>query len=98
VKAAEAFLDKKTEVCDTMQDNRGLPSDLLREAKQLKKGESTFQRKNDILLQVWKDKREMGMISLPTMQELLVLTNTVGQWAMSRSLIALFNTQVYERS
>jgi hypothetical protein len=33
VKVAGAFLDKETTVCGTIQANRGLPSDLLREAK-----------------------------------------------------------------
>jgi hypothetical protein len=51
VKVAETPLDKKTEVRGIMFVNRGLTSRLFREAEELKKGVSTFQRKNDILLQ-----------------------------------------------
>jgi hypothetical protein len=89
---AEALLDKKTRVCSTIQTNRGLPSDLLGETKELKKDEPTFQRKNDILLQVWKDKREMRMISTTHKAKSLLPTKLTGEQEMSSSLTALFNT------
>jgi hypothetical protein len=46
-----------------MRPNRGIPKDLEKEAKELKRGQSSFQRKGDILVQVWKDKRLVRMIS-----------------------------------
>jgi hypothetical protein len=43
--------------------NRILPSDLYGEAKQLTEGEFAFWEKNNILQQVWRDKREVRMLS-----------------------------------
>jgi len=40
----------------------GIPRDLEGEGKHLKKGQSALQRKGDILVQVWKDKRLVRMI------------------------------------
>jgi len=40
-----------------------MPLDLEWEGKHLKKGQSVFQRKGDIMVQVWKDKRLVRMIS-----------------------------------
>jgi hypothetical protein len=64
VKVAEATLEKNKNlrVCGTVQVNRALLSDLLGEAKLLN-GKSTLQRKKDMLLQVWQDKREVRIIS-----------------------------------
>ena len=39
-----------------MRANRGIPRDLDREGKHLKKRKSVFQRNGDIMVQVWKDK------------------------------------------
>jgi hypothetical protein len=50
-------------VCDTMRPNRDIPKDLEKEVKGLKKGQSSFRRKGDILVQIWKDKRLVRMIS-----------------------------------
>ena len=47
-----------------MRANRGIPCDLEGEGKCLKKGQSAFQRKGDIMVQVWKDKRLVQMISM----------------------------------
>jgi hypothetical protein len=46
-----------------MRPNRGIPKDLEKEAKELKRGQSSFRSKSDILVQVWKDKRLATMIS-----------------------------------
>jgi hypothetical protein len=42
---------------------RGIPHDLEQEAKNLRKLPSAFRRKGDIMVQVWKDKQLVGMIS-----------------------------------
>ena len=47
---------QKWRVCDTMKANRGIPHDLEGEGKCLKKGKSVFQRNDDVMVQVWKDK------------------------------------------
>jgi hypothetical protein len=46
-----------------MKPNRGIPKDFDKEAKELKKGNSCFRRKDGVLVQVWKDKRLVRMIS-----------------------------------
>ena len=43
--------------------NRGLPKDMIEEAKKLKKGEVTFRRDQEILLNSHQDKRLVNMIS-----------------------------------
>jgi len=46
-----------------MRANRGIARDLEGKSKHLKKGKSAFQRKGDVMVQVWKDKRIVRMIS-----------------------------------
>jgi hypothetical protein len=46
-----------------MRANRKIPHDQEEEGKCLKKGQSAFQRKGDIMVQVWHDKRLLRMIS-----------------------------------
>jgi len=57
VRLAQTLLDRKMRVCGTVRPNRGIPRDLVEEGKRLKKGQSAFWRKGDIMVQVWKDKR-----------------------------------------
>jgi len=51
-------------VCGTIRANRGIPRDLEREGKRLKREQSAFRRKGDVMVQVWKDKRLVRMISM----------------------------------
>jgi hypothetical protein len=57
VKLAETLLDRNLRVCGTMRANRGIPHDLEGEGKRLNRGQSALQRKGDVMVQVWKDKR-----------------------------------------
>ena len=58
------LLQKLIRVCGTIRVNRGLPKDVIEEAKKLKKGEVTFRRNQDILLIIsHQDKRLVIMIS-----------------------------------
>jgi len=57
----EALLQKKIRICGTIRKNRGLPECLKK--TNLKKGETIFRRKNDILVQVWQSKKEVSLIS-----------------------------------
>lgn len=56
-----ALLQKKIRVCGTIRKNRGLPECLKK--TDLQRGDTIFRRKNDILLQVWKSKKEVSLIS-----------------------------------
>ena len=68
VRLALTLLDRKVRVCGTtMRPKRGIPRDLEEEGKHLKKGQSAFRREGDIMVQVWKDKRLVRIIS--TMHE-----------------------------
>jgi hypothetical protein len=62
VKLAEMLLERNVRVCVTMR-NRGIPRDLEGEGKRLNRGQSAFRRKGDVMVQVWKDKRLVHMIS-----------------------------------
>jgi hypothetical protein len=48
----------------TTRANRGIPHDLEWEGKRFKKWQSAFQRKGDVMVQVWKDQRLVRMISM----------------------------------
>ena len=63
VRLAQTLLDRNMRVCSTTRANRGVPRDLQGEGKRLEKGHSAFWRKGDVMVQVWKDKRLMQMIS-----------------------------------
>jgi hypothetical protein len=54
--------DRKVRVCGTMRPNRGILRDLEREASQLKRRQSAFWRKGDVMVQARKGKR-LAMIS-----------------------------------
>jgi len=57
VRLAQTLLERNVRVCGTMRANRCIPRDLEEDGKQLKKGQSAFWRKGDVMVQVWKDKR-----------------------------------------
>ena len=59
VRLAQTLLERNVRGCSTMRANRGIPHDLEEEGKHLKKGKPAFQRKGDVMVQVWKDKRLM---------------------------------------
>ena len=57
VRLAQTLLDRNVRVCGTMRANRSIPHDLEGEGRCLKKAQSAFRRKGDVMVQVWKDKR-----------------------------------------
>jgi len=63
VRLAQTILDRNERVCGTVRANRGIPHDLEGEGKRLKKGQSAFRRKRDVMVQVWRDKRLVRLIS-----------------------------------
>jgi hypothetical protein len=58
----------------TIRINRGLPRDMIEEAKMLKKGEVTFRRKQNVLLLFLQDKCLVNMVS--TLHTAAVVDNT----------------------
>ncbi|XP_053960478.1 piggyBac transposable element-derived protein 4-like [Anastrepha ludens] len=56
-----ALLKKKIRLCGTIRKNRGLPECLKK--TNLKKGQTIFRRKGDVLLQIWQSKKEVCFIS-----------------------------------
>jgi len=63
MRLAQTLLDRNMRDFGTITANRGIPHDLEVEGNRLKKGHSAFRRKGDIMVQVWKDKRLVQMIS-----------------------------------
>ena len=61
---AQTLLDRNMRICGTMRTKTGIPRDLEQEGIHLKKGQSEFWRKGDMMVQVWKDKRLVRMISM----------------------------------
>ena len=74
VRLAQTLLDRNVRVCGTMRANRGIPRGLEGEGKCLKKEQSVFWRRGDVMVQVWKDRRLVRMIS--TIHEATIV-NTV---------------------
>jgi len=62
VTIAETLLSGQVRVCGTIRVNRGLPPEMKNESQSLKHGETTFRRKDEILLQSWRDTRVVNMI------------------------------------
>ncbi|PNF23441.1 hypothetical protein B7P43_G09117 [Cryptotermes secundus] len=63
VELCETLLQRNTYVCGTFRMDRGAPKELKNDVKKLKKGESVFSRKGQVLVQVWRDKRDVKLIS-----------------------------------
>ncbi|XP_026467688.1 piggyBac transposable element-derived protein 4-like [Ctenocephalides felis] len=55
------LLQNKTRICGTIRTNRGLPEEL--KNLKLKRGETVFRRRQEVLLQCWQSKRIVQMIS-----------------------------------
>ena len=56
VRLAQALLDRNVRVCSTVRVNRCIPRDLEGEGTCFKKGQSSFWRRGDIVVLVWRDK------------------------------------------
>jgi hypothetical protein len=58
VKLAQTLrvLERNVSVCGTMRANKGIPHDLQEDGKRLKKGQTAFRRKGDVMVQVLKTK------------------------------------------
>ena len=63
VRLAQTLLDRNLRVCGIMWANRGNPRDLEEEGKHLKKGQSAFRGKCDVMVQVWEEKTLVRMTS-----------------------------------
>ena len=63
VKLTQTLQGRNVRVCSTVKANRGIPHDLEVEGRCLKKGQSLFHGKGDVMVQVWKVKRLVRMIS-----------------------------------
>jgi len=63
VTIGETLLSRQVRVCGTTRVNRGLPPEMKNKSQSLKRGETTFRRKGEILLQSWRDTRVVNMIS-----------------------------------
>jgi len=75
VRQTSELLQKVIRVCKTIRVNRGLPKDMIGEAKELKKGEVTFRRNQEILVISYQDKRLVNMISTLHTAEVVETTN-----------------------
>ena len=59
---AETLLSRQVRVCGTIRVIRGLPPEMKNESQSLERGETTFRRKGEILLQSWRDTCVVNMI------------------------------------
>jgi hypothetical protein len=62
MKLSETVLEKKKTVCGTMRANRAVPHNSENKTRKLKQGQSSFWREDDIMVQVWKDKKRLVSI------------------------------------
>jgi hypothetical protein len=63
VDLCEMLLVRNTYACGTFRLDRGAPKHMKTDTEKLKKGESTFVRKGQVLVQAWRDKRPVKLIS-----------------------------------
>jgi len=63
VTIAETLLSRQVRIRGTIRVNRGLPPEMKNKSQPLKRGETTFRRKGEILLQSWRDTCVVNMIS-----------------------------------
>ena len=72
------LIQKLIRVCGTIRMNRGLPKDMIEEAKKLKKSEVTFCRNQEILLISHQDMRLVNMISTLHTAEVIETSRLMG--------------------
>ena len=76
--------------------NRGLPKDMIEEAKNLKKGEVTFRRNQEILLMSHQDMRLVNMIStLHTAEVIETRSRRTGVAKKKPKCIIDYNTHIH---
>ena len=63
VKLSEDLLKKKIFTCGTLRLNRGSSKNLQEQVKYMKTDEIRFQRRNDVFIIVWRDKKPVKMIT-----------------------------------
>lgn len=87
---AETLLKQGVSITGTLRSNRkGIP-EIFQKSK-LKKGESFFLRRNDVLIQKWKDKRDILMISTRHNGEFEEVKPQVGASKLKPKAIAEYN-------
>jgi hypothetical protein len=59
LRSAETLLDRKARVVALWELTRCIPPDLEKETKHLKIGQLAFQRKSDVIVQVWTLKKDL---------------------------------------
>jgi hypothetical protein len=62
MKLPETVLEKKKTVCGTMRANRAVLHNSEKKTRKLKQGQSSFWKEDDIMVQVWKDKKRLVSI------------------------------------
>lgn len=91
VNTAEGLLKKKIRVCGTINACRGLPGGFKKRTEKLKHGESHHVRKGDILLQGWRDKRLVRIISTIHDSKITKLTDKNNYSKMKPKCVIDFN-------
>lgn len=87
---SEKLLKRGIQVTGTLRSNRkGIP-DMVKKAK-LKRGESTFARRKDVLIQRWLDKKDVMMISTRHNAKFVEVPQKFGKPKLKPSAVADYN-------
>lgn len=90
VTLAEDLMEKQTNMCGTLQQNReGNPTVVVQQ--KLKKGESVSRQKGDVTVMKWRDKRNVLTISTTNGPEFEVVTNRRGNPVNKPSMVVAYN-------
>lgn len=90
VKLAEFLHERKTHVVGTLRNNRkGNPKKVI--SCKLRKGEMTFQRKGNVMVLKWKDKREVLLISTLHKLDVEEAVNKRGKKKMKPTVVIDYN-------
>lgn len=93
IRLSERLLQSQTHTTGTLRSNRkGNPKDVI--AKKLKKGELMWQRKGDIYISKWKDKRDVLSITTAHHPSLIEVPNRYGVKKMKPTDIAAYNNNM----